>query len=138
MNLVSDRLAEQMNVTAIDFPKHVNELTEARLSTAPSSKIKPPRIAESPVSLECERLVIVEVGVDRAVVLGKVLAIHVADEFVLDPVRCYVDTPKLELIGRMHGRGWYARTSDRFDMPRIDVNDWQPAASSGFERTPRS
>jgi len=39
-------------------------------------------------------------------------------------VRCYVDTPKLELIGRMHGRGWYARTTDRFDMPRIDVADW--------------
>jgi len=129
VNLVSNRLAEQMNVTAIDFPKHVNELAEAGLSTALSARVKPPRIAESPVSLECERLVIVEVGVDRAVVLGKVLAIHVADEFVLDPVRCYVDTPNLELIGRMHGRGWCARTSDRFDMPRIDVKDWE---GSGF------
>ena len=124
VNLVSYALAEQMNITAIDFPKSVNELTEAGLRTVASSKVKPPRIADSPVSLECERLVIVEVGVDRAVVLGKVLAIHVGDEFVLDPVLCYVDTPKLELIGRMHGRGWYARTTDRFDMPRIDVADW--------------
>ena len=124
VNLVSNQLAEQMNITAIDFPKQVNELAEARLTTPPSARVKPPRIAESPVSLECERLVIVEIGVDRAIVLGKVLAIHIADAFVLDPARCYVDTPALELIGRMHGRGWYARTTDRFDMPRIDVKDW--------------
>jgi flavin reductase (DIM6/NTAB) family NADH-FMN oxidoreductase RutF len=130
VNLVSSALAEQMNITAIDFPKSVNELAEAGLHTAPSATVKPPRIAESPVSLECERLVIVEVGVDRAVVLGKVLAIHIGDEFVLDPARCYVDTPKLELIGRMHGRGWYARTTDLFDMPRIDVGDWPVRAGA--------
>jgi flavin reductase (DIM6/NTAB) family NADH-FMN oxidoreductase RutF len=124
VNLVSDSLAGQMNITAIDFAKEVNELSEAGLHIAPCSKVQPPRIAESPVSFECERLVIVEVGVDRAVVLGKVVAIHIADEFVLDPARCYIDTPKLGLIGRMHGRGWYARTTDRFEMPRIDVAEW--------------
>ena len=124
INLCSFPLAEQMNITAIDFEKSVNELAEAGLTTAPSSRVKPPRIAESPVSFECERLVIVEVGVDRAVILGKVVAIHVADECVMDKDRCYIDTPKLDLIGRMHGRGWYARTTDRFDLPRIDVADW--------------
>ena len=130
VNLVSNALAEQMNITAIDFPKQVNELAEAGLNIASSSKVRPPRIAESPVSFECERLVVVEVGVDRAVVLGKVVAIHVADQFVLDPVRCYIDTPNLDLIGRMHGRGWYARTTDRFEMPRIDVADWPVRAKA--------
>jgi flavin reductase (DIM6/NTAB) family NADH-FMN oxidoreductase RutF len=112
VNLVSNALAEQMNITAIDFEKAVNELAEAGLTTAPSSRVKPPRIAESPVSFECERLVIVEVGVDRAVILGN------------------IDTPKLDLVGRMHGRGWYARTTDRFDMPRIDVADWPQRAKA--------
>jgi flavin reductase (DIM6/NTAB) family NADH-FMN oxidoreductase RutF len=124
VNLVSYKLAEQMNVTAIDFPKSVDELAEARLATAPSVRVKPPRIAEAPVSMECERLVIVDVGIDRAVVLGKVVAFHVQDDCVMDPDRCYIDTPKLDLIGRMHGAGWYARTTDRFEMPRINVNDW--------------
>jgi flavin reductase (DIM6/NTAB) family NADH-FMN oxidoreductase RutF len=124
VNLVSYKLAEQMNVTAIDFPKSVNELAEAGLETTPSVHVKPPRITAAPVSMECERLVIVDVGIDRAVILGRVVAFHVQDDCVLDKDRCYIDTPKLDLIGRMHGGGWYARTTDRFEMPRINVNDW--------------
>jgi flavin reductase (DIM6/NTAB) family NADH-FMN oxidoreductase RutF len=124
VNLVSYRLARQMNVTAIDFGKDIDELIQAGLTTTPSARVKPPRITEAPVSMECERLVIVDVGVDRSVILGKVVAMHIDDECVLDPVRCYVDTPSLDLIGRMHGRGWYARTTDRFEMPRIPVDAW--------------
>jgi flavin reductase (DIM6/NTAB) family NADH-FMN oxidoreductase RutF len=125
VNLVNNATAEAMNVTAIDFPLGVDELKEAGLTTIPSVKVKPPRIAESPVAFECERLVIVDVGIDRSVVLGRVVAIHIADDCVLDPVKCYVDTPKLDLIGRMHGRGWYTRTTDRFEMPRIELDEWK-------------
>src|SRR3954471_3625621 len=46
VNLVNNALAEQMNVTAIDFPKEVNELEEAGLTTVPSLHVRPPRIAE--------------------------------------------------------------------------------------------
>ena len=125
VNLVSDEAAEQMNITAIEFPPEVDEIAEARLTTLPSVKVKPPRMAESPVALECERFMIIELNVDRALVVGRVLAMHVRDDCVLDAERCYIDTPRLHLIGRMHGRGWYARTTDRFDMPRIAVADWQ-------------
>lgn len=133
VNLVSYDLAEPMNVTAIEFPKAVNELEEAGLTTAPSVHVRPPRIAEAPVSMECERLVIVDVGIDRAVILGKVLAIHVRDDCVLDRERCYVDTPKLDLIGRMHGAGWYARVTDRFEMPRISVEEWAARKAQAAE-----
>ena len=124
VNLVNNANAEAMNITAIDFPNSVNELQEAGLTLTPSSKIKPPRITESPVAFECERLVTIDVADDRTIVLGRVLAIHIADDCVLDPEKCYVDTPKLDLIGRMHGRGWYARTTDRFEMPRIELDGW--------------
>jgi flavin reductase (DIM6/NTAB) family NADH-FMN oxidoreductase RutF len=133
VNLVSFELREQMNITAIDFPKEVNELKEAGLTTTPSSKVKPPRITEAPVALECERLVIVDVGIDRAVVLGKVLAIYVRDDCVLDAERCYIDTPKLDLIGRMHGGGWYSRVTDRFDLPRISVDEWAAGKKKAAE-----
>ncbi len=43
---------------------------------------------------------------------------------MLDSARYYVDTPKLDLIGRMHGAGWYARSRDRFNLPRIPLEEW--------------
>ncbi len=124
VNLVNNATAEAMNITAIDFPHSVDELKEAGLSLTPSSKVKPPRITESPVAFECERLVTIDVADDRTIVLGKVVAIHIADDCVLDAAKCYVDTPKLDLIGRMHGGGWYTRTTDRFEMPRLALDGW--------------
>jgi flavin reductase (DIM6/NTAB) family NADH-FMN oxidoreductase RutF len=124
VNLVSFATREAMNVTAIEFPHDVDELAQAGLTTLASTKVAPPRIAESPVALECERLSIVEVATDRAIVLGRVVAVHVRDDCVLDAKRCYIDTPRLDLIGRMHGGGWYARTTDRFDLPRIPLAEW--------------
>jgi len=131
VNLVSEANAEQMNITAIEFDYGVNELEQAGLTPVPSVRVKPPRIAESPVAMECELMQIVDWG-ESGLVLGRVLAMHIHDEMVLDAAKHYIDTPKLKLIGRMHGRGWYARTSDLFEMPRIPVNEWKmktPAAS---------
>ena len=128
VNLVGYDNAPAMNVTAIDFGADIAELHEAGLTATPSSKVKPPRIAESPVSFECEQLMLIDLSVSRTLVLGRILAMHVRDEAVLDRERCYIDTPKLDLIGRMHGAGWYARTTDRFEQPRIPVKDWKRAA----------
>lgn len=133
VNLVSEEMIHQMNITGIEFGPEVDEIAEARLATAPSIRVKPPRIADSPVSLECERLTTVEIGDKRAIVIGRVLLMHVRDDCVLDRERCYIDTPKLHLVGRMHGRGWYVRTTDRFELPRIDVKDWQARAKSPAE-----
>lgn len=129
VNLVAEENAPAMNVTAIDFGPEVDELREAGLHTLPSTKVAPPRIAESPVAFECERLVALELSNDRTLVLGRVLAMHVRDDAVLDPARCYIDTPKLNLVGRMHGAGVYARTADTFDMPRIAEKDWVKRAA---------
>lgn len=123
VNLVSEETAAAMNITAADFAPQVDELVQAGLTTRPSARVKPPRIAESPVSFECSLLQIVDLGPNNGIVLGRVLAVHVRDEAVLDPARGYIDTPNLHLIGRMHGTGWYARTSDLFEMPRLSVHD---------------
>jgi flavin reductase (DIM6/NTAB) family NADH-FMN oxidoreductase RutF len=131
VNLVSEEMVRAMNVTAIDFGPDVDEIAEAKLATLPSVRIKPPRIADSPVALECERITTVEIGDSRVIVIGRVLLMHVRDDCVLDPRRCYIDTPKLHLVGRMHGRGWYVRTTDRFELPRIDVKDWEARVKEG-------
>ncbi|MGA8380879.1 MAG: flavin reductase family protein, partial [Stellaceae bacterium] len=56
--------------------------------------------------------------------VGRVIHIHIRDELV-DPVKMYVSTEKMRLIGRMHGRGWYARTSDLFLMERMTREAWE-------------
>jgi flavin reductase (DIM6/NTAB) family NADH-FMN oxidoreductase RutF len=125
INLVSHDNLRQMNITAIDFPHEVDEIAEAALTTLPSVKIRPPRIAESPVALECRRTMLIDLNADRTLVLGEVLAMHVRDDCISDRERVHVDTPKLDLVGRMHGGGWYARTTEREEVPRIKVQDWQ-------------
>jgi flavin reductase (DIM6/NTAB) family NADH-FMN oxidoreductase RutF len=130
VNLVSEELAEAMNVTAIEFDARVDELKQAGLVTLASEKVKPPRIAESPVAMECELLQIVELGAHSGLVLGRVLAMHVRDNAVLDPEKHHIDTPRLKLVGRMHGTGWYARTTDLFLMKRIPLEEWKEQASS--------
>lgn len=125
VNLVSEEAAQAMNITAIEFEPEVCELTEAQLETIPSVHIQPPRVAVSPVNMECSLLQIVDLGPHNSLVLGRVLAMHVRDEFVLDPAKHHINTPNLHLIGRMHGTGWYARTSDLFEMPRIPRPNWK-------------
>ena len=125
VNLVSEENAEAMTITAIDFDHGVDELAQAGLTTLPSVRVKPPRIAESPVAMECELIQIVELGSSNGLVLGRVVAVHVRDDAVIDQAKLHIDTPKLKLIGRMHGSGWYARTSDLFEMPRIPLEAWQ-------------
>jgi flavin reductase (DIM6/NTAB) family NADH-FMN oxidoreductase RutF len=124
--LVPQSHLQHMNITATDFGPEVDELEEAKLTKIPSNKIKVPRIGESPVALECETFQLIPVG-HHTIVLGKVLAMHVRDDAVMDEARRYIDTPKLDLVGRMHGRGWYTRTADLVEVPRITLADWEAA-----------
>jgi flavin reductase (DIM6/NTAB) family NADH-FMN oxidoreductase RutF len=123
VNLVSEDTAKAMTVTAVEHPPEVNEMKAAGLATEPSSLVRPPRIAASPVALECRRYDIIALPTERLLVLGIVVAAHVRDDAVLDAGRCHIDTPRLRLIGRMHGRGWYTRMTDWFQLPPAEPGD---------------
>ncbi|MCK8783310.1 flavin reductase family protein [Roseomonas sp. NAR14] len=122
--LVSEETIHGMNITAIDFPPGTDELKEAGLSTVPSLKVRTPRIAESPVAFECVTHQIIPIG-HHDMILGRVVSMYIRDDCVLDPAKNYVDTPKLGLLGRMHGRGWYVRNTDRIEVPRLTVAEWE-------------
>ncbi|WP_137180877.1 flavin reductase family protein [Roseomonas sp. AR75] len=122
--LVSSANAAAMNVTAIPFAPGVDELAAAGLTAAPSSRIAPPRIAESPVALECTLFQTIPIGGHR-LVLGRCLAMHVRDDCVLDAERHYIDTARLDLIGRTHTPGGYVRMTGSFDLPRITEEEWR-------------
>ena len=117
INLVPERLVEQMNTTAINAPRGTDELALADLKTLPSQHIAPPRIARSPVAFECRSLSNVMTGPQQTVVIGQVLAVHIADEFILDVDKAYIDTPKLDLVARSYGSE-YVRSQDTFSLDR--------------------
>jgi flavin reductase (DIM6/NTAB) family NADH-FMN oxidoreductase RutF len=116
VNLVGEPDAEAMNLTCIDAPPGIDEITLAGLATLPSLAIAPPRIATAPVAMECRLHQSIEIG-RTTLVIGQVLHFHVRDEFY-DPQTRRLDTPAMHLIGRVHGSGWYARGTDLFALER--------------------
>jgi flavin reductase (DIM6/NTAB) family NADH-FMN oxidoreductase RutF len=124
INVVTDDLLEKMNICATDFPAGVNELEMAGLTTAPSSVVKVPRIAEAHAALECREFTSMEIGRSR-IILGRVVAMYVEDRFV-DPAGPYVKADELHAVGRMNGLGNYALTRDAIvTVPRISYEEWQ-------------
>ncbi len=79
VNLVDEACAEAMNRTAASLPYGVSELKQAGLTTAPSSVVKPPRIAEAPASLECAEWGTLQIGGNR-LIIGLVKRVQVRDE----------------------------------------------------------
>ena len=118
VNLVDEAIAGKMNLCAAALPYGVSELQHAGFTTAPSSIVKPPRIAEAPVSLECTEWGTLQIGGNR-VVIGLVKRVQLRDE-LFDVEQARVRSEKLLLIGRMAAPHWYCRTRDRFEMKRPD------------------
>ncbi len=118
VNLVPDELAEQMNETATEYPHGMSEFVEAGLTPVPAERVKAPRVAESPVHFECERYEIIQIGPEgpggAALVIGKILLLHVDDRILTNGK---VDYERYHPLGRLGGMD-YARTTDRFTMPR--------------------
>jgi flavin reductase (DIM6/NTAB) family NADH-FMN oxidoreductase RutF len=117
VNIVSEEFAAQMNACSADVPPEVDEFELSGLTPLSSDLVKPPRVAESKVQMECRLRQIVPVSDmpgGGILVLGEVLRFHVLDE-LLNGYK--IDPDKLNAIGRMGGPT-YVRTHDRFDMPR--------------------
>jgi flavin reductase (DIM6/NTAB) family NADH-FMN oxidoreductase RutF len=117
VNIVSEEFAEKMNITSAEFPPEVDEFEASGLTPIPSDLVKPPRVAESHVNMECRLFLSIEIGdlpLSGNIVLGEVVRFHIDDRSV-DNFK--IDPDKLRAIGRMGGAA-YTRTADRFDMQR--------------------
>ena len=118
INMVPEELAAEMNITATNAPRGTDETRLAGLDLAPSTIIDVPRIASSPVGLECRLSQLIETGGSSVIALAHVLYAHVRTEAFASHERLYIDPHKLRLIGRMHGSGGYCRTTDIFTIDR--------------------
>jgi len=118
VNLVDEKTAKAMNSTSASLPYGVSEIERAGLTTAPSSSVKVPRIAESPASLECVEWGTLQIGGNR-LVIGLVKRIQLRDE-LFDPQTQRIRGELFHVVGRMASPNWYCRTTDRFELKRPD------------------
>lgn len=118
VNIVTEGIAEQMNLTSGRYAPEVDEFEVAKLTPGPCVMVKAPRVLESPISMECRVTQIVELSnrpEANSLVLGEVIYFHV-DDAVLDE-KGRIDSAKLRAIGRMGGTA-YCRTTDVIHMTR--------------------
>ena len=118
VNIVPYALAEKMNLTAAPLPHGESEFEKFDIATAPSLKVKPPRVADTPVAFECRLDRIVDLGdgpSGSSVVFGRIVSAHVSDAML--GADGQIDPRKLDPIGRMGG-DFYTRTSELFSISR--------------------
>lgn len=117
-NLCSWPLREQMNATSASSPRSIDEMAAAGLEAGACVVVRPPRVAASPVALECEVVEIMALpstlDTRNAMVIGRVAQVHLSDDVIVDGM---VDMARLAAVGRL-GYQDYALVDDPFSMAR--------------------
>ncbi|MDH5748768.1 MAG: flavin reductase family protein [Rhodospirillales bacterium] len=118
-NMATWDLKDQMNISCTPFPPEVDEIMESGLSPAPSELVAPPRVKESPISLECVLVQTVELpctdpGGRNTAVFGQVVGIHIHEDVMTEGL---IDITKLKPISRL-GYQDYALIDNAFTMKR--------------------
>ena len=111
INIVNHAIVEQMSLSSTEYGQGVNEFEKAGLTMLASEDIAPPRVAESPVHLECKVKDVVELGTEGGagnLVICEIIKVHV-NEAVLNEAG-KIDPIKLDAVGRCGGN-WYVRAN---------------------------
>ena len=109
INIVNYEMVQQISLASCDYPKGTNEFIKAGFTPLASELVKPPRVAEAPIQLECIIQEVITLGENAGagnLVLALIKKIHIKEE-VLD-VHKNIDQAKLDLVARLGG-DWYAR-----------------------------
>lgn len=114
VSVVTPDLMLGVIIGATDHPPEVSELELAKLTPAPSSKVRTPGVKESPIRMECTLHQIVDVEGGTSLILGRVVHVHADDAIWVDG---RVDPRKLTFVGRL-GDDLYCRVNDIFEAAR--------------------
>lgn len=150
VNVVTEDIAEKMNLCGVDFPSEISEPEMAGFTTEPSLVVRVPRLKESHAAFECKLYDTLKPGNNGArIILGSVVAVHVDDQFIdpgvpvpspkgeaqglvtpdPSPKRSggpYIKAEELHSIGRMNGLSKYVRTRDAFfEVKRMNYEEWR-------------
>lgn len=131
INVVNYSLVEQMSLASAEYDRHINEFQKAGFTEAPSTQVRPPRVAEAPAAFECVVRQIIPTGTEPGagtLVLVEVLVAHFHDDIFTE--KGLIDPRKIDLIGRM-GADWYVRANGDalFEVAR-------PKQGIGYDQLP--
>ena len=133
INIVNYEMVQQISLASCDYPKGTNEFIKAGFTPLASELIKPPRVAEAPIQLECIVQEVITLGENAGagnLVLALIKKIHIKEE-VLDANK-NIDQTKLDLVARLGG-DWYARITEenlfKVEKPNIKLG-------IGFDQLP--
>ena len=135
INMVNYAMVQQMSLSSCEYPKQVNEFEKAGFTPVASELIRPPRVAESPVQMECKVLEVKALGDGGGagnLIICEVLRLHIA-ESVLNEAGM-IDQHKMDLVARLGGN-WYSRTNAPalFEVEKPNVQ-----LGIGFDQLPEA
>lgn len=124
VNIATSKLRERLNISGMSFPRAVSELEEAGLATVPSTLVRPPRVAESPIHLECRHIQTVRLpsydpDYPLHAIFGEVVGVHIDDEVIRDG---RVDVMRVQPLGRL-GYMDYLVVDNIFEMRNPELNN---------------
>jgi len=111
INIVNYDMVQQTSLASVEYPKGVNEFIKAGFTALPSQLVRPPRVAESPVQLECIVKEVIALGEQNGagnLILCEIKLIHITDNVLDDNGR--IDQTKMDHVARL-GSDWYCRVT---------------------------
>lgn len=120
INVVDFAMVNQMSLSSTEYPKGVNEFVKAGFTEAASEKVRPPRVQESPVAMECIVKQVISMGEQGGagnLIVCEIVAMHIRED-VMDENKG-IDQQKIDLVARMGGN-WYCRAHGDalFEVPK--------------------
>lgn len=138
INIVNHSIAQKMYQTSLEYKKGVNEFDKSGLTPTNSSKVKPPRVLESPASFECTVDQVVELGKEGGagnLVICRVQMIHIQNQYF--DANGMPDSTKLDLIARMGG-DWYSRVTGDSLFKISDLDEAKGIGLDGLSQSIRN
>jgi flavin reductase (DIM6/NTAB) family NADH-FMN oxidoreductase RutF len=111
INIVNYDMVQQTSLASVEYPKGTNEFIKAGFTELASELVKPPRVAESPVQMECIVREVISLGNEAGagnLVLAEIKLIHIQEDILDESGK--IDQEKIDLVARLGG-DWYCRVN---------------------------
>jgi flavin reductase (DIM6/NTAB) family NADH-FMN oxidoreductase RutF len=124
INVVTYDMVQQTSLASCEYPQGVDEFVKAGFTAIPSENVKPFRVKESPVNLECKVLQVLETGKEGGagnLIICEVVKMHIDERILGEDGQ--IDPHKIDLVARM-GKDYYCRASGDavFEVPKPNLN----------------